>query len=952
MPAEDLGTSRLRLTTDESELDAGLDRAEARTRGFLDRVQGSMKGILGKSVAAFVATGFAAATGQGVKLNEVLNEVQSETGATGDQWAAMEATIRRENGRTTESVDDIADAVKSMRQDLGLTGAEIDKYADRIFDAGLATHMGAVAITKATDDIGDAYELDIDRALGSIDQLIAGQERWGGDLQARIDALPGLAKGIKGLGGTVDDAIALLNVASARGLDYAEVQKAVNAAVGKFKVPPDLKEVIGLQDLHKTKTQLAREEVEKIEAALKEFVAPDELKKLIAQIDGIADPTLRAAAAERIYNEQVAALNSDPIARYLDILGEIPDAQARTQRAVEIFGPKAGPIWAELASKVHEAGGSLNAFNVSQDEAGHRAEELARDLDRGPIRSVKLLFESLGAGLADLGSNPLVTGVASLGTILGGFAPNLSGKIGGKLIDVMKGAWGKVAASAVVSSAVELVADKAATVYLKALFAGDALSAALTAVWARVIALPAVGTAIGVAGGAAGTAFAAAFAEAFLAAPLIPLIFAFKFVEEHPALPSMAKQQEDFLAQQKAKYEQGGAEAGAAGAEALNDAWASSSAEFAARQGRPTAAAIAGHLAPPLNAAAKTVGSDFAAQMLSHFMEINKAGPAMAAAARRLANLAGLNVAQGIKSQRQTIDQAWQDMLDGLKDATSVTGRTAHLLGLLSAKELIKGLNSADPAVRAQARGTKQLILDELAALKPRAGTLSKDAMENLRKAMRSKDPDIRRAATAIYNAAIHGNNNNGPASLPAKGTQYGSRFIENVIRGMNSQQKALALASAGLAGIARDHFQLSSPAKLGPWSKRGGPEGWGRRFTEFLLRGISADLPAIQGVIAHALEVPSAPIDRLHSSLHSLRLPNASAALSAATLAGASATASPVSRDDRPASLHIDQINLYGVGSDVSEQRAADFGRRIMREVASNFRHEGARNGLHPERA
>lgn len=883
--AEDLGVSRLRLTTDESDLDAGLDRAETRTRGFLDRVQGSMKSILGKSIAAFVATGFAAATAQGVKLNEVLNEVQSETEATGDEWAAMEATIRRENGRTTESVDDIGDAVKSMRQDLGLTGAEIDKYADRIFDAGLATHMGATAITKATDDIGDAYELDIDRALGSIDQLIAGQERWGGDLQARIAALPGLAKGIKGLGGTVDDAIALLNVASARGLDYAEVQKAVNAAVGKFKVPPDLKDIIGLQDLHKSKTQLAREEVEKIEAALKDFVAPDELRQLISQLDGIEDPTLRAAAAEKIYNDQVAALKTDPIARYLDILGEIPDAQARTQRAIELFGPKAGPIWAELAAKIHEAGGSLSSFSVSQDEAGHKAQELARNLDRGPIRSIKLLFESLGAGLADLGSNPLVTGVASLGTILGGFAPNLSGKIAGGLIGVVKSAWGKVASSAVVTSVVAFAADKAATAYLKALFAQDAIGAIVGRAWAATGGK--LVTAAGVQGSLAGRAFAIAAAAAIVAAPIAILYVAIQVADD------VRKSKGTFADQIDRVVEEGSLEAlqtakaaiekqidsqkifgvipyeFAGEVDAMKEQLDRINAAIAAKLATGGAAAIEAN-GGAITAAATKVTENAGDAMVAAWKAsqakvdrsigpalrgpITAAGAAAAVEARRQGNLAAAAVAQGIRDKRDAVDQAWMALIDGIKNAVSPMKERAKLLGYLASKELVKGLHSNDPAVREQARATKQLIIDRLEELKANAHNIGKDGMESLRKAMKSKDPDIRRAAQAIYHTI--------QSHLPDKadGRRWGSAIGQGIYNGLKAWGAAIGAVVGSIANMMADFWRTGSPSKRGPLSTLGGPEGWGRRIGFGLAGGIGQTIGAVQGALAGAVAVPRFP--------------------------------------------------------------------------------------------
>jgi len=104
---------------------------------------------------------------------------------------------------------------------------------------------------------------------------------------------------------------------------------------------------------------------------------------------------------------------------------------------------------------------------------------------------------------------------------------------------------------------------------------------------------------------------------------------------------------------------------------------------------------------------------------------------------------------------------------------------------------------------------------------------------------MKSKDPDIRAAALAIYNSATGKGSGTGPADLPSVGYGFGSGLVKQIIYGMNAQQNALKTAAAGLAGTARNYFQLSSPAKEGPWSQMGGPEGWGERFTKFMARGM-----------------------------------------------------------------------------------------------------------------
>lgn len=974
----------------------------------------------GKIVAG---AALAIATVQGAQLNQVLNDLQAETGATGEDWAAMQGVVRRENGRTTESIDQIADATKSMRQDLHLTGDEIDKYADHIFNAGLATHTSAATISADTAHIADGYNVNIDRALGSIDQIIASQEKWGGSIQDRLAVLPTLAKALRGLNGTLDDGVALLNVASASGLGYETVQKALNTAVGKFKIPPTLQEIIGLQDKHASAVSRANGEVQTIEDTLAKFEVPSAMAQIVATLNAIPDPTERARAAEELYNAEVAKFNADPLQRYLDILAAIPDDQARTQRATELFGGKAGPIWAQLAGTIGKSGGTLEAFNVTQTEAGDKADEVARKIDSGPVRSLQLLGEKLGSLLADAGSNTLVTGIASIGTVLGGFAPNLSGKIASGIAGAVKAAWKKVGADVAGRAVVKFAADQAATVYLKALFLGDAVSDAVRRLWVRVVESAIVQSAIERAGSVAATAYlkyliagdvisgaisglwariagsavvtgaveaagsagataylkalfvgdalagavAAAWARvpgsallasaitavgtaafgvlagaitvAALAAPIaiaVLLIPKIQSLVDPNDLHGQLNQLTDDVASGKRVYVDAGKQNANAYVEAATETIATqlgpaindelerlrpglvtTGTSTGKKYGDAVVSGAKRSLVSTGGVVASAISSTFAANL--PFAHI---GSGAKAAGNRLAGA----VAQGIRDKRAAVDQAWADLLDAIKHQIKPATERSHLLGELASKALIRGLHSKDPEVRAQARYTKQVIIDRLTELGANAHNIGTKGMEALRRAMHSKDPDIRAAALAIYHAATQ------PVSkLPAAGTTYGSNFIKNVIAGMNSQQTALALASAGLAGIARDHFQLSSPAKVGPWSKLGGPEGWGRRFSAYVVRGIAAGLPDLNATLSQRMG----------------NLPSLAGSVPG-TLGLAGGVPAVAGDSFNSGSVTFGDIHLHGIGSDVSPAAAQRFGQSVLAEVSRGFREQARRRGIH----
>jgi TP901 family phage tail tape measure protein len=228
---------------------------------------------------------------------------------------------------------------------------------------------------------------------------------------------------------------------------------------------------------------------------------------------------------------------------------------------------------------------------------------------------------------------------------------------------------------------------------------------------------------------------------------------------------------------------------------------------------------------------AKNAGSNWQAV-------IAKQSPQLAAQAHAVGLRGAQALAQGYQDGKDAVKTQWSSFLAILKGAESPTKERARLLGELTSKELAAGLKSKDPYVRATAQTTKQTIIDRLNELKTSSKNIGKAGMEELRKAMKSKDPDIRAAAKAIYEAA-----RKPIAQLPAAGKTYGTNLVKNIIFGMNGQKNALALAAAGLAATAKNYLAISSPAKLGPWSQGGGPEGWGARFTEFLAKGMTGGI-------------------------------------------------------------------------------------------------------------
>lgn len=243
----------------------------------------------------------------------------------------------------------------------------------------------------------------------------------------------------------------------------------------------------------------------------------------IALLNLFATSGLDASKAQFALNSAIQKLPpGTSMDDFIAQLAAIEDPAVRARRAIEVFGARGG---AGLANAIRPGMKSLDDFKTTTEENTDATIKAANVLDSTWGARFQLMIKGAGSALIGFGSNfgPVLTGMAALASLGGA-------KLGGALIGGLKGAWGVVAASPVVTKAVAYAGGKAATLYLSALIAGDAIGGALSKAWAatgaRLLA------AAGVSGAASGTAFAAAAAAAIVAAPLAVLYVAIRVADD------------------------------------------------------------------------------------------------------------------------------------------------------------------------------------------------------------------------------------------------------------------------------------------------------------------------------------------------------------------------------------------------------------------------------------
>jgi hypothetical protein len=234
---------------------------------------------------------------------------------------------------------------------------------------------------------------------------------------------------------------------------------------------------------------------------------------------------------------------------------------------------------------------------------------------------------------------------------------------------------------------------------------------------------------------------------------------------------------------------------------------------------------------------------DFRASSDDFAQELPDALDAASSKATAIAARTPQDIADALRDKRTAWQKAVDQLGSDLENRMSTTTEIAKLKAELVGDNLRSGLRSRDPVVRAQAEATKKIIVDRL--------------------------NELARQATSDGRAAAH-----------------------NYAAGLSSGSGRIYTAAALIAKQAALNLRLQSPAKEGPLSEGGGPEGWGERLGILYAKGMRKTMPDV-GAMLSAATVPN--IQDLLASTVPMPTSFASAPLSAASELAAARSSQPV---------------------------------------------------------
>jgi len=199
---------------------------------------------------------------------------------------------------------------------------------------------------------------------------------------------------------------------------------------------------------------------------------------------------------------------------------------------------------------------------------------------------------------------------------------------------------------------------------------------------------------------------------------------------------------------------------------------------------------------------------------------------------------------RGITEKQSVVQAALADLITLQETTMDKATEIAYLTGVLTSTELAAGLHDKRDDVRMQAEATRAAAEERLRQLHIKSGNIGKETNENLAKGMKDKDPYVR--AQAERTQGIVNTELRRPVSVA---TTSGENIAKGLAAGMRRKAYLVEDAAKDLAFVVSNYVKILSPAKMGPLSEGGGPEGWGSN----LGGGIAAGLLDMLGVAERA---------------------------------------------------------------------------------------------------
>lgn len=247
------------------------------SKTFSQTMGASLKKAAGGMAGAAVGAAFGMMAKGAVELDAATRQLQADAGLTAEEAKKAQSALAGMYRGNLQGFMEISSVMAKVHNDLGLVGKEADKVSAQFLKFATATGQEAGGAVASFDDILDTWGMTAKDAGSVMDKLIASHQKYGGSIQDNQASLAALGPSMRAANMEMDDAIALLNLFGAKGIDANTASAAFAKSLTKVK-------------------------------------SPEELQGLIADISATEDPFLRAEKAAGLFGARAGAKLANALA--------------------------------------------------------------------------------------------------------------------------------------------------------------------------------------------------------------------------------------------------------------------------------------------------------------------------------------------------------------------------------------------------------------------------------------------------------------------------------------------------------------------------------------------------------------------------------------------------------------------------------------------------------------
>lgn len=187
------------------------------------------------AVGAFAGFAFGQLITGSEELNAAAMQYQASVGASAEETKAATADAVAFFRTNTEGYSEILGVMSTLRTAFGLSQGDAQANTQAFLDFAKATGQNsATAVETLSRDL-KAWGLDVSQSTTLMDTLVRSHQLWNLNIGQAQSLLTTLAPRLQAVGGTLNDAIGLLDIFSARGLNAATAMRGLATAIPKLQ---------------------------------------------------------------------------------------------------------------------------------------------------------------------------------------------------------------------------------------------------------------------------------------------------------------------------------------------------------------------------------------------------------------------------------------------------------------------------------------------------------------------------------------------------------------------------------------------------------------------------------------------------------------------------------------------------------------------------------------------